>query len=67
MCVVTEGVMVCYYGSWAVYRTGDGKFDVEDIDPQLCTHLIFGFAGLAWDYKIRVSLSMSAVFVCVRD
>jgi hypothetical protein len=38
--------VVCYYGSWAVYRPGDGKFDVEDIDPFVCTHLIFGFAGL---------------------
>ena len=23
-----------------------GKFDVENIDPFLCTHLVFGFAGL---------------------
>ncbi|XP_065582679.1 acidic mammalian chitinase-like isoform X2 [Artemia franciscana] len=45
---LTEGKrnVVCYYGSWAVYRPGDGKFDVEDIDPFVCTHLIFGFAGL---------------------
>ncbi len=26
-------VMVCYYGSWAVYRNGAGKFDVDQIDP----------------------------------
>lgn len=38
---------MCYYGSWAVYRPGDGKFDVDDIDPMLCTHLIFGFAALS--------------------
>ncbi len=38
--------VVCYYGSWAVYRYGPGKFDVENIDPFLCTHLIFTFAGL---------------------
>jgi hypothetical protein len=37
---------MCYYGSWAVYRPGAGKFDIEDIDPFLCTHLIYGFAGL---------------------
>ncbi|KAG7159660.1 Acidic mammalian chitinase-like 11, partial [Homarus americanus] len=41
-----DGLMVCYYGSWAVYRPGNAKFDVEDIDPAICTHLIFGFAGL---------------------
>lgn len=26
-------VMVCYYGSWAVYRPEPGKFDVDQIDP----------------------------------
>jgi len=39
-------VFVCYYGSWAVYRPGAGKYDVEQIDPNLCTHIVFGFAGL---------------------
>ncbi|XP_076042470.1 putative chitinase 2 [Oratosquilla oratoria] len=39
-------VMVCYFGSWAVYRPGKGKFDVEDIPPALCTHIIYAFAGL---------------------
>lgn len=28
--------IVCYYGSWAVYRPGNGKFPVEEIDPFLC-------------------------------
>lgn len=41
--------MVCYYGSWAVYRPGNGKFDVEHIDPFLCTHIIYGFTGLGTD------------------
>jgi len=44
--------MVCYYGSWAVYRPGAGKFDVEDIDPFVCTHIIYGFAGLGPDNTI---------------
>jgi len=46
--------MVCYYGSWAVYRPGNGKFDVEDIDPFLCTHIIYGFTGLGADNRIMV-------------
>lgn len=45
--------MVCYFGSWSVYRPGNGKFDVEDIDPNLCSHIVFGFAGLGFDNKIR--------------
>ena len=37
---------VCYYGTWAVYRPGLGKFDIEDFNPYLCTHGIYAFAGL---------------------
>ena len=38
--------VVCYYGSWAKYRPGDGLFVVSDIDPTICTHLVYAFAGL---------------------
>merc|ERR1711872_911521 len=42
----SDRVMVCYYGTWAVYRPGKGKFDVEDIDVNICTHIVYGFACL---------------------
>jgi chitinase len=42
----SDRVFACYFGSWAKYRPGLGKFDVENIDPYLCTHVIYGFAGL---------------------
>lgn len=45
--------MVCYYGSWAVYRPGRGKYPVENIDPFLCTHIIYGFTGLGHDNRMR--------------
>nr|AFC60660.1 chitinase [Pandalus japonicus] len=51
---LTDGVMVCYFSSWAVYRQGEGKFDVEDNDPGLCTHLIYAFAGLDTNNEIKV-------------
>ncbi|XP_075986238.1 acidic mammalian chitinase-like isoform X2 [Anticarsia gemmatalis] len=41
-----ENAVICYYGSWATYRPGDGKYDVENIDPLACTHLIYSFAGI---------------------
>lgn len=34
--IANELKLVCYYGSWAVYRPGSGKFPVEEIDPFLC-------------------------------
>lgn len=41
-----QKAIFCYFGSWSTYRWASGHFDVEDIDPFLCTHLAFGFAGL---------------------
>ena len=37
---------VCYYPNWAYWRTGDGKFKVANIDPFLCTHVVYSFAVL---------------------
>lgn len=37
---------MCYYTSWAVKRPGAGRFEVESIDPFLCTHVIYAFAGM---------------------
>lgn len=34
--------LICYYGTWAVYRPDAGKYPVENIDPFLCTHIIYG-------------------------
>ena len=38
--------IVCYYEGWATYRNETMKYDVNDIDPHSCTHLIYSFAGL---------------------
>ncbi|KAH9505781.1 hypothetical protein Btru_055795 [Bulinus truncatus] len=37
---------VCYYTNWSQYRRDQGKFLPTDIDPHLCTHLIFAFAKI---------------------
>ncbi|KAL8569618.1 hypothetical protein ACOMHN_057185 [Nucella lapillus] len=37
---------VCYYTNWAQYRHGAGTFLPENVDPTLCTHIIYAFAGL---------------------
>ena len=45
--------VVCYYANWAVYRQGTAKFSPQNINPYLCTHLIYAFAGLGKDDKIQ--------------
>ena len=46
--------VVCYWGTWSTYRWGNGKFTVDNIDPNLCTHLIYGFVGLQADGSVRL-------------
>lgn len=45
----SEFKVVCYFTNWAWYRQGIGKFVPEDIDPDLCTHIVYGFAVLNRD------------------
>jgi chitinase len=45
--------VVCYFANWAVYRQGTGKFSPQNINPYLCTHLIYAFGGLGKDDTIQ--------------
>ncbi|XP_012288384.1 chitinase-like protein Idgf4 isoform X2 [Orussus abietinus] len=47
--------VVCYWNSTSFERSGPGKFQVDDLRPalSLCTHLIYGFAGInANDFEV---------------
>jgi chitinase len=46
--------VICYYASWAVTRPGNGKFVPEDINPSLCTHINYAFAGLNTDGTLQI-------------
>ena len=37
---------MCYYNNVAKSRPGKGRFSLADIDPCLCIHLIYAFAGM---------------------
>ena len=34
------------FTNWAWYRQGLGKYEPEDIDPSICTHVVYAFAVL---------------------
>uniref|UniRef100_A0A670ZBJ1 GH18 domain-containing protein n=1 Tax=Pseudonaja textilis TaxID=8673 RepID=A0A670ZBJ1_PSETE len=38
--------LVCYVTNWAQYRKEPAMFTPDNIDPFLCTHLIFAFADM---------------------
>ena len=45
--------VVCYFANWSVYRSGTAKFTPQNINPYLCTHLIYAFGGLGKDDTIQ--------------
>jgi len=52
--VCIAGRIVGYFQSWSTYRTGSGNFEVEMIDPNLCTHLIYCFFGINSDAEVTI-------------
>ena len=48
-----ENVLILFlvvdFENWAWYRPGIGKMLPEDIDPSLCTHIMYGFVTLDRD------------------
>lgn len=66
-CPTEKHVVACYYASWSIYRPDNGTYKIDFINPKLCTHLIYSFAGLnlngaidSLDYYNDVTLGESS-------
>nr|XP_057907110.1 acidic mammalian chitinase-like [Doryrhamphus excisus] len=45
--IVSSSKLVCYYTNWSQYRPGVGKYLPHNVDPNLCTHLIYAFSVIS--------------------
>ncbi|XP_047358201.1 serine-rich adhesin for platelets isoform X1 [Vespa velutina] len=50
---LAEKKIVCYYTNWSIYRPGTAKFSPQNINPYLCTHLIYAFGGFTKDNALK--------------
>jgi len=44
--VANQKRLICYFSAWAFYRPDYGKYDIDDIDVDLCTHITYAFASM---------------------
>ncbi|XP_037094357.1 acidic mammalian chitinase-like [Pollicipes pollicipes] len=49
----TRKRVVCYYTNWSVYRLGLAKYLPNNINPHLCTHLVYAFGGFDDDFQLQ--------------
>uniref|UniRef100_A0A8C6T8T3 Acidic mammalian chitinase n=1 Tax=Neogobius melanostomus TaxID=47308 RepID=A0A8C6T8T3_9GOBI len=43
-CILADYKLVCYFTNWSQYRPGLGRFVPDNVDPNLCTHLIYAYS-----------------------
>lgn len=43
---------MCFYSGWSTNRPGSARFSPSDIDPQLCTHLVYTYVNLDPDDRL---------------
>ncbi|KAG7477732.1 hypothetical protein MATL_G00072740 [Megalops atlanticus] len=46
--------LVCYFTNWSQYRAEAGRYQPYDVDPDLCTHLIYAFASINYASELSI-------------
>uniref|UniRef100_A0A668TP85 chitinase n=1 Tax=Oreochromis aureus TaxID=47969 RepID=A0A668TP85_OREAU len=46
--------LACYFTNWSQYRPGAGRYIPENVDPNLCTHLIYAFSVISPSNEITM-------------
>ncbi|XP_063111707.1 oviduct-specific glycoprotein [Cavia porcellus] len=54
--------LVCYFSNWAHNRPGPASVLPQDLDPFLCTHLIFAFASMRNNHIIAKNIQDEEIF-----
>ncbi|CAK9296353.1 unnamed protein product [Gordionus sp. m RMFG-2023] len=49
---IKDFLLFCYFTDWDQYNENRYKFATSDIDPFICTHIIYAFAQLNKDFMI---------------
>lgn len=50
--MVSSTKLVCYFTNWSQYRPSVGKFTPANVDPYLCTHVVYTLATISTDNKL---------------
>ena len=74
MFTVTTNAMkrICYFDNWAQWRSDNAKHTYANIDPSLCSHIVFAFVGMngndleAIEYNDEDSATHKGVYVSNR-
>lgn len=49
-----EPYRVCYYTTWARYRRSPANMQPQDVNENLCSHLIMAFAWITYDGRLAL-------------